>query len=485
MLAFAAMSSESDDRMDAMLKEGEGVIDDLVEMYVRVGLEAEGENWFESGRLAFEKALVLRPRDFDLWIQMAEMDAKYASNIQESIISLSAFAHAVEIDSERAKEFGIDANAIATRLLTRSNQIESKTERREIVRLARSIMISSSPVTKQQDIKAPPPPPLPHWYAPMLNDEKRNKAFANAIQSVVTSSTERVCDIGTGSGLLGILAAKSGAKEIIGFEIEPSLARVAEMNARRNNLDEERFRVITGHSSQIETFPQEKRCDVLVSEVLDDNLIGPSDWLGVLKHARKNLLAENTIVIPSSAMIYAVLIESNEIRDVYKLPNEIEGVRIDDLNSLWKVPETVHSTIQLAGLNDYRVLGHGEIELYRWDFQNDKIENEIERSIEIQDDDMVLDAIVVLWDADLVENVIVSNRPHLSNGEFMHWNNDSSTCSSSSSSSSSKDSWRATNHWSQEAVVFTNGGLRLSQGSCVMRIRHDSAHFYFDLSDCK
>ena len=94
----------SDDKMDAMLKEGEGVIDDLVEMYVRVGLEAE--NWFESGRKAFEKASVLRPRDFELWIQMAEMDAKYASNIQESIISLSAFAHAVEIDSERAKEFG-------------------------------------------------------------------------------------------------------------------------------------------------------------------------------------------------------------------------------------------------------------------------------------------------------------------------------------------------------------------------------------------
>ena len=41
----------------------EGVIDDLVEMYVRVGLEAE--NWFESGRKAFEKASVLRPRDFE------------------------------------------------------------------------------------------------------------------------------------------------------------------------------------------------------------------------------------------------------------------------------------------------------------------------------------------------------------------------------------------------------------------------------------
>ena len=73
VVMFASMSSivRSDNKLEAMLKEGEGVIDDLVEMYVRVGLEAE--NWFESGRLAFEKASVLRPRDFELWIQMAEM----------------------------------------------------------------------------------------------------------------------------------------------------------------------------------------------------------------------------------------------------------------------------------------------------------------------------------------------------------------------------------------------------------------------------
>ena len=244
---------------------------------------------------------------------------------------------------------------------------------------------------------------------------------------------------------------------------------------------------MTGHSSQIESFPEEKRCDILVSEVLDDNLIGPSDWLGVLREARKNLLSKNAIVIPSSARIHAVLIESNEIRDVYELPNEIEGVRIDDLKSLWKVPDTVHSTIQIAGLNEYRVLGHGEIELYNWDFQNLDIENEIKRSFEIQEDDMVLDAIVVLWDADLVRDVVVSNRPHLANGEFMHWNDTFKTTCTGDDISGSRENqqpWRATNHWSQEAIVFTNGGLRLRRGSCTMGVRHDSAHFYFDLSHC-
>ena len=240
ILLILAVVRIGGNKMDAMLKEGEGVIDDLVEMYVRVGLEAEDEDWFESGRVAFAKALELRPGNFDLWTQMAELDAKHARNIQDSIRSLSAFARAIQIDSDRARELGIEANAVAARLLSRSNQIESETEHREIVRLARSIM--TSPIPSKQDIMKSPP--LPAWYAPMLNDRHRNQAFAKAIESVVTSATERVCDIGTGSGLLGILAAQNGAKEVIGFEIEPSLARVAKLNAQRNKLNEERFRYI-------------------------------------------------------------------------------------------------------------------------------------------------------------------------------------------------------------------------------------------------
>ena len=94
------------------------MIDDLVEMYVsgvgsgelvRSGEKRSRKRGFETERF--------RVVDTD-----GRMDAKYASNIQESIRSLSAFAHAVEIDSERAKELGIDANlALATFI----NEIES------------------------------------------------------------------------------------------------------------------------------------------------------------------------------------------------------------------------------------------------------------------------------------------------------------------------------------------------------------------------
>jgi len=472
--------------MDEILRDGEDVIDDLVEMYVRVGLENEEPDWFERGREAFERATRLRENDFDLWIQIAELDAKHARNIKDSMKSLKAFARAIEIDPQKAKMLGIKSKDVAGRLLSLSTQLDSKTERREVVRIAKSVLKKSQ--FDELSTKVPPlspPPPLPNWYAPMLNDHRRNKAFADAIRHVVTSSTESVCDIGTGSGLLGILAAKSGAQRVIGIEIEPSLVRVAQLNAERNNV-QDRFRIVTGHSSQIEI--GETRCEVLVSEVLDDNLIGPSDWLGTLRNVRTRLLSENAIVIPSNARIYAVPIESSEIRDIYSLPDEIEGVRIDDLKTLWKLPETVHGTIQLAGLQKYRVLAqNGEIELYRWDFQHDDIDpvslEEQTIEIEITQDDGILDAVVVLWDANLVDEIVVSNRPHIINGEFMNWNhvnndNTTKTCNTPTLK------WLATNHWSQEAMVFTNGGLHLRKGMCKMRVRHDSEHFYFDFSAC-
>ena len=47
---------------------------------------------------------------------------------------------------------------------------------------------------------------------------------------------ERVLDLGTGSGVLAIAAAKLGAREIVALDIDPVACRVARQNARRNGV---------------------------------------------------------------------------------------------------------------------------------------------------------------------------------------------------------------------------------------------------------
>lgn len=48
---------------------------------------------------------------------------------------------------------------------------------------------------------------------------------------------ERVLDVGCGSGVLALVAARLGAVEIVGLDIEPAAVAAAESNARRNGLD--------------------------------------------------------------------------------------------------------------------------------------------------------------------------------------------------------------------------------------------------------
>jgi predicted RNA methylase len=60
---------------------------------------------------------------------------------------------------------------------------------------------------------------------PMINDTGRNVFYKAAIEQSVRGKV--VCDIGTGTGLLSILAAKAGAKKIYAVEMDPGRADYA------------------------------------------------------------------------------------------------------------------------------------------------------------------------------------------------------------------------------------------------------------------
>ena len=84
------------------------------------------------------------------------------------------------------------------------------------------------------------------WHFDMINDSPRNAAFRQSIEAVLCAACHgqksekhvHVLDVGTGSGLLAMLAAKSGASQVTAFEAEPAVARVATRNVGRNALSE-------------------------------------------------------------------------------------------------------------------------------------------------------------------------------------------------------------------------------------------------------
>ena len=81
-------------------------------------------------------------------------------------------------------------------------------------------------------------------------------------------------DIGTGSGLLALLAAQAGAPSVTACEVFPAVARAARRGVHANGLDGT-VRVVSKRSDALivgTDLPE--RASVLVTEIFDTDLLG-------------------------------------------------------------------------------------------------------------------------------------------------------------------------------------------------------------------
>ena len=56
------------------------------------------------------------------------------------------------------------------------------------------------------------------YHRTLIADRVRNAAFHEALKSVITPGKTVVADIGAGTGLLGVMAAKLGARDVFLYE---------------------------------------------------------------------------------------------------------------------------------------------------------------------------------------------------------------------------------------------------------------------------
>jgi len=133
----------------------------------------------------------------------------------------------------------------------------------------------------------------------MLNDQARTSSFLAALREVVRPS-DIVVEIGTGTGVLAIAAARAGAAHV--YTIEASaMADVAHSIFARNQLAD-RITLIRGWSTEVEL---PKRADVLVSEMIGNDPLGER-VLEVTRDARQRLLKPAARFIPGTLTLYGL-----------------------------------------------------------------------------------------------------------------------------------------------------------------------------------
>ena len=137
--------------------------------------------------------------------------------------------------------------------------------------------------------------PGPH--IAMLEDRVRTSAFLAALDEVV-GGDDLVVDIGTGTGVLAVGAARAGARHVYAVEATP-LAQYARDVVRANGFAD-RVTIVEGWSTRV-SLPE--RADVAVAEILGSDAL-EERILPVLLDARKRLLAQDARLIPSVIRIF-------------------------------------------------------------------------------------------------------------------------------------------------------------------------------------
>ena len=178
---------------------------------------------------------------------------------------------------------------------------------------------------------------VPRWHFSMLRDEPRNTAFDAAIRRAVTPGTH-VLDIGAGSGLLSLMAARAGAGRVVACEENPAIADIATRIVATNGYAEQ-IRVVTGNSTELDVEADlEGRADVIVSEIVSNNLLAEG-VLKTLADASSRLLAPGGQMIPAGGDVMVALGSWSAIeeRDVAV----VDGFDLSGFNALAQVPRTV------------------------------------------------------------------------------------------------------------------------------------------------
>ncbi|MDE5802851.1 MAG: 50S ribosomal protein L11 methyltransferase [Lachnospiraceae bacterium] len=95
------------------------------------------------------------------------------------------------------------------------------------------------------------------------------------LKKYVTEDTV-LLDVGTGSGILSILALKFGAKKAVGTDLDPCAVEAVRQNCESNGIDKEKFHMLTGNIITEKAVQDEVGygCyDIVVANILADVLV--------------------------------------------------------------------------------------------------------------------------------------------------------------------------------------------------------------------
>lgn len=162
----------------------------------------------------------------------------------------------------------------------------------------------------------------PSVHLGMLEDKVRTTAFERALQKIIQGG-EKILDIGTGTGILALFAARIGASKVYATEAVTSTFHLAKKNIIRNHLTE-KIRVIQFRGKRLKI---PGKVDIIVSECLghfgfDENMVK-------VVAESKGFLRKRGVFIPRNISLYVAAAYAPRIYERFVTPWEKKHYAFD------------------------------------------------------------------------------------------------------------------------------------------------------------
>ena len=221
------------------------------------------------------------------------------------------------------------------------------------------------------------------WHFVIPFDRARNHAYEQALIRAIRPGCH-VLEIGAGSGLLAMMAARQGAR-VVTCEADPAIASAARDVVAANGFAD-RVTVVNKHSTALD--PDRDlggRADILVSEIVSNDLLSEG-VLAAHEDAVARLLAPGGIVIPPRGTIRVAL--ARDLRDRAPRLTEASGFDLRAFNRLAAPSEMIRVGMEQVALCS------DPVDLFSFDFASAEPHRPERRELEIASQGGRVDGIV-------------------------------------------------------------------------------------------
>jgi len=150
------------------------------------------------------------------------------------------------------------------------------------------------------------------WYFPMVLDAQRHAAYARAMRRALAGGG-RVLEIGAGTGLFAMMAARAGADQVVACERRPAVAAAAKQVVADNGL-QDRVKIVAKPSADLAIgVDLAGPADVLIWDNLANDLLS-AGALPAIEDAIRRLIKPGATIIPARCAIKAALAEDRNWR---------------------------------------------------------------------------------------------------------------------------------------------------------------------------